>query len=107
MREISVHDLEPGMIVARDILAASSHLLLSAETRLTSKHIRMLRARDIATVVIHSNEDEPVTVNPHPAHSHISEEQQQHLLERFSYNDLEHPFTKELIRICKTRLGVE
>ncbi len=105
MKNIKIQDVEPGMVTAKDILASSGHLLLPAGTRLTTRYIRMLHARNIPLVAIESDDENSSMENPPvPAHSDIADERVNQLMKRFQHNDLNHPFIKELARACTSRL---
>jgi hypothetical protein len=102
MKNIKIQDIEPGMVTAKDILASSGHLLLPSGTKLTTRYIRMLNARDIPFVAIESDDASPVVENP-PTQV-IPDERAHQIMKRFQYNDINHPFIKELVRTCTSRL---
>ena len=107
MKNIKVQDLEPGMVTAKDILATSGHLLLPAGTTLTTRYIRMLHARQIPSVTIDAGDEAPPLesrADSEPHTPHPSEGRLIRMMERLQFNNLEHPFIKELVRVCTMRL---
>lgn len=101
MKSVKIQDVEPGMVTAQDILTPSGHLLLPAGTKLTTRYIRMLHARNIPHLAIESDDQGPLAVD---TPSEQSDERVGLLMNRFQRNDLDHPFIRELARACTSRL---
>jgi len=105
MKNMKIQDIAPGMVTATDVLASSGHLLLPAGTKLTTRYIRMLHARDISYVAIESDEESPSPDHQAPPRpTVVPDEHVNRLMKRFQYNDLKNSFIKELVRICTSRL---
>ena len=50
MGQISVEDVQPGMVLASDVCAAHDRLLLAAGSEISERHLRIFRAWGVATV---------------------------------------------------------
>lgn len=61
MKVIIVEKVEEGMVLSADVTDASGNTLLGAGTVLTAKHRTLLERREIASVRIKDEEDEPTT----------------------------------------------
>lgn len=105
VKNIKVDDLQPGMITALEVLTQSGHLLLPSGTKLTSRYIRMLHARDIDYVAVESAESGQRPVRGYHTSAAPADEQTRRVDTRFKHNDASHPFIKELARVCKSRLS--
>lgn len=101
VKNFKIADLEPGMVVAMDILTPTGHVLLPAGSKLTSRHIRMLNARGVDQVAVagacEDREAQPVA----PAGA---EDAARRIGHKFQHNDQSHPFVSELVRLCESRL---
>ena len=99
MTDNDTEEVRPGSLLAVNVHAANGHLLLEAGTRLTAKHLRMLKAHGIeriSTIQIASDEaNEPPPATP----------AQPHLLELFRHTNTDHPFIRMLMRLSELRLG--
>jgi hypothetical protein len=106
MKNIKTDEALPGMVTAQDILGANGHLLLPAGTTLTTRYIRMLHAREIPSVAIESEAETTPAENKaalDPAGAHDARIDR--LVKRFKYQDMNHPFIDELVRVCTSRLA--
>lgn len=111
MVEQPVSTLQPGMILATDIstgaAAGQGYVLLPAATTLTERHIRMLKAHGILYVSIEDHGAAARQLQNDLMAAHYATQKTHDsditLLEMFRYTDANHPFIRELIRICQVR----
>lgn len=102
MKNVKIADLEPGSVTAMDVLASDGRRLLSAGTKLTSRHIRTLRARGIEHVAVASGQrSRGAARTPAAGPADIDKR----IAQRFQHSDPAHPLIKELVRICESRLS--
>ena len=52
MREIAIHEMRPGQVLAADVFDERGGLLLSKGMRLTGDHVELLERRGVLTVGI-------------------------------------------------------
>lgn len=100
MPEITIDKLEPGMVLARDAVHVNGRVLLEAGTIIAQKHLRMLKAWGVFSVVVDGGAIEPAT-NDHPAADPDAERYRaawESLAPRFRHADMSHPVIAELFR---------
>jgi hypothetical protein len=102
MKKISVDQIENGMILGRDVCAASGSILLGAGTALTASLGRRLKNWGIPVVHIEGDDEDQEQV----AASDMPPEQvREHLEHKFS-NVKNDPIMKTLFKaVCAYRLG--
>lgn len=102
MKNIKAADLEPGMMIAMDVVTPTGRVLLPAGSKLTARHIRMLNARGVDRVAVACADGERPTEQP----SSVADvdEVRRRIRQRFQHNDTSHPFIGELVRLCEQRL---
>ncbi len=98
---ISASDLKPGMVLGGDVRSSTGRFLLGKGTRLTSKHIRILKMWGVVEANVEGISPQDVEADSlaqlDPA---AIEEAKESLTARFSHSDLEHPAIHELFRLC-------
>jgi len=113
-RELSVHELEPGMIPDRDLRSRNGRLLVPGGLSLSRDHIRALkiwgvtrvRIRDFsdlqASTETEDHAEQDVQQLPDPE---LLERAEKMILPRFSLSDLEQPAMKEIFSLAAKRLA--
>ncbi|WP_291320281.1 HDOD domain-containing protein, partial [Desulfonatronospira sp.] len=115
-RKINVHNLEPGMIPASDLLAGNGRLLVNSGIPLSGKHIRALKTWGVREVLVReppgsqnsqqtgndTGQDKEVYQDPELLDL-AAKKMQPYLV----HVDLEHPAMQELFRLAKMRLARE
>ncbi len=101
---IRTENLEPGMVLADDVLDVNGWLLLTAGTKLTSSHIRNFVAREVVLVGVDGVSQGSVDQKHLAA---LAPEELQKLQDeneaRFRHNDLTDPFIEEVLRLSLIR----
>ena len=101
---IRTENLEPGMVLADDVLDGNGWLLLTAGTKLTSGHIRNFVTREVALVGIEGVSQESVdqkklaSLDPQELQKLQDENEAM-----FRHNDLTDPFIEEVARLSLIR----
>jgi hypothetical protein len=103
---INLENMEPGMILGRDITNRTGLVLLRAGQEITEKHLKILRTWGITEADIKGIEKEEI-VNKAVAEidPQILEEAKIKACEILRHTDQEHPFIKELFRLITLRLA--
>ena len=108
MGVINLAELKPGMVLAEDLRDRNGRFLLAKGTRLTLKHLRILKIWGVIEVNIEGISQKNVESNTgaqiDPA---IMETAEKEIRERFVHTDLDHPATRELFRLCTLRKAEE
>ena len=106
MGSISLDDIEPGMILGRDITNRTGLVLLRAGVEITEKHLKILRTWGITEADIKGIEKEDI-VNKAAAEidPRILEEAKIKAGEIFRHTNQEHPFIEELFRLITLGLA--
>ena len=103
---ISVAELKPDMVLAEDLANLGGRFLLSKGTKLTPKHLLILKMWGVIEANIENVKrvdiESDAIAELDPA---IIEEVRQSLTGPFQHTDLEHPAVRELFRICCIREG--
>jgi HD-like signal output (HDOD) protein len=105
---INVVELKPDMVLANAFVDRNGRFLLSRGTKLTPKHLRVLKIWGAIEADIEGVSQEAlqkdIKAQQNPA---LMEEAEKVIRERFVNMDLNHPATKELFRICTLRKAEE
>jgi hypothetical protein len=100
--QVSVDDLEPGMLLAEEVRDQQGRLLMPAGTELTERHLRAFQLWGILSVRIRAAD-----AAPDPAAVPLSPEQlaegEALVLARLRETDPAHPLIVELVRWCAER----
>lgn len=96
MQEINLDALEPGMTLGQDAVHRNGRLLVVAGTRLTERHLRVLKAWGVYSAVI----EEPGTQIPTTMEGITSgsPDRDAAVAAQFAHTDQSHPVTAELFR---------
>ncbi len=105
---IKVVEVKPGMVLAEALQDPKGRFLFAKGTRLTSKHIRILKIWGVIEADIegisHKDVKASTKAQIDPAIMEIAEREIQ---ERFVHTDLDHPATRELLYLCTLRKAEE
>jgi putative nucleotidyltransferase with HDIG domain len=107
MGKVNTDILKPGMVLAEDLFHSDGRLLLSKGVRLNPNHLRVLKIWGIVAAEIEGVGDvlRPPTLNEDEIGPDILQEAEKSTQKRFSQAQLDHPFIRELFRICTLRLA--
>ncbi|MBW2340904.1 MAG: HDOD domain-containing protein [Deltaproteobacteria bacterium] len=101
---INVAELKPEMVLAEDLRNLDGRFVLAKGTKLTKKHLRILRMWGVIEAnirrVSRKDVEENTIAQLDPA---VIEEVKNLTGERFQHADLEHPPVRELYRLCCLR----
>ena len=103
MGKVNIDTLKPGMVLAEDLFHADGRLLLSKGLKLASNHLRVLKIWGIAAADIEGVSDgssPPALEEIDPA---VLQQAEALTRKQFSHAHVDHPFLKELFRICTLR----
>lgn len=104
MANINVEYLQPGMVLNGDVKDLNGCLLLTAGTKLTEKHLYILRSWGIAEADIQSVTREEVEATVHEEVDPVKLiDAQNELRTIFSHTERDHPVIRELFRVCALR----
>jgi HD-like signal output (HDOD) protein len=113
---ISVYQLEPGMVPATDLRSVNGRLLGVRGTPLSRAQIRALKTWGVSSVTLLDNPDQEALSEELPelktdssaGHDPETLEQAEKLiLPRFAHCDLEHPGMKEIFNLARLRMAEE
>jgi hypothetical protein len=99
MTDLRLHDLQPGMVLARQVVdPRGGNVLLGKGVQLTARHLTLLRAHGVTSVdaATPGTESSPVATQTAEETSMLIEQQ-------FRNTDQDHPLIAELKRICLRR----
>jgi len=101
---INAAELKPDMVLAEDLANLNGRFLLAKGTKLTPKHLLILKMWGVIEANIENVSQVDIEADAlsqlDPA---VIEEVTQSLTEPFQHTDLEHPAMRELFRICCIR----
>jgi HD-like signal output (HDOD) protein len=101
---INVAELKPDMVLAEDLANLNGRFLLAKGTKLTPKHLMILKMWGVIEANIENVSRVDIEANAisrlEPA---VIEEVRQSLTGPFQHTDIEHPAIRELFRICCIR----
>ena len=104
MRNIKLEEIEPGMVLARDVKGRFGRGLLLSGNKVTEKHIRIFKSWGIAevTVEIISGGVSGELIKSSEAQV-IHDQQKAQLQKLFKFNDDNHPAVRELFQVALKR----
>jgi len=105
---INVAELKPDMGLAEDLIHPNGRFLLAKDTKLTSKHLKMLKMWGVieANIAGVSKKDVEADTIAKLDPEDIQEAEKL-ISEHFRHADLKHPPIRELFRICSMRKAEE
>jgi len=105
---INIAELKPDMVLAEDLIHPNGRFLLAKDTKLTSKHLKMLKMWGVIEANIAGVSKEDVEADTiAKLDPEIIQAAEKLISERFRHADLEHPPIRELFRICSLRKAEE
>lgn len=103
MGKVNIDSLKPGMVLAEDLFHADGRLLLSKGVALGPNHLRVLKIWGIAAAEIEGVSDGPSPPALEEIDPAVLQQAEALTRKQFSHAQVEHPFLKELFRICTLR----
>jgi len=100
---IHIDHVEPGMVVASDLIHSNGRFLLGKGMVLDPTHLRVLKIWGIHSVEVEGSSDEPGPLPEARIDPVTFQAAEEVTRRRFSKGDLNHPFLRELFRICTLR----
>lgn len=91
---IRINQINPGMILAADVLDRTGRVILRAGLHLTALHLKTLKSWGVSEADIQGAENEKLEVKPE-----VSAPVDARLKEAFRHTDQAHPAMKELLRL--------
>jgi hypothetical protein len=98
MTDLPLHDLQPGMVLVRQVMDRRGNILLGKGIQLTARHLTLLQAHGVTRVEAASPGTEST-----PKASLTAEETSMLIEQQFQNADPDHPLIMELKRICHRR----
>jgi len=104
MITIRINELEPGMVLAKDVVGRFGRNILGAGNTITLKHIKIFKSWGVTELNIESIDSPSAEESSHGpesrAEAHSIEDK---IREKFQFNDPCHPVIKELVKISMAR----
>ena len=105
MGQISLEDVQPGMVLASDVFAARDRLLLAAGAEISERHLRIFRTWGVGAVDVEGVTRDDIAARAaaglDPGARAAVEARVQTLFRR---TDREHPVVRELMELTILRL---
>lgn len=104
MKNVKLEEVEPGMILARDVKGRFGRGLLLTGNMVTEKHIRIFKSWGITEIIIEKKLDsgiDELQKSPEVHESHVRQEAE--LQKLFKFNDGKHPAVRELFQVALKR----
>jgi hypothetical protein len=98
MAMIHINKLEPGMVLADEVIDLSGRLLLGKGKTIQPDHFRVFNIWGVTEVNIRGNNGDKEETKPN-LDSEQYEKTKESTLQVFSHNDLNHPAIKEIFRL--------
>jgi HD-like signal output (HDOD) protein len=103
MGKLNIDSLKPGMVLAGDLLHVDGRHLLSKGVRLEANHLRILRIWGVAAAEIEGISDSSRPPSLEEIAPAILQRAEEFTQKQFSHAQMDHPFLRELFRICTLR----
>jgi putative nucleotidyltransferase with HDIG domain len=103
MVTVDIDKLKPGMVLARDLSHSDGRLLLSKGLQLDSTHLQILRMWGIGAVEIEDVPHDSCSSTTEEISPAVHNEAEELTKKHFSQANIDHPFLRELFRICVQR----
>lgn len=105
MRYVKVGDLEEGMVLHRDLVAANGRLLLSRGTEIRKNHIRIMKIWGIVEASISDNLEQLEKTAADGIDGYTARKIEDAVDHKFSLTNCEHEAIAELRNICASRMA--
>ncbi len=104
MKNVKLDEVEPGMILARDVKGRFGRGLLLAGNMVTEKHIKIFKSWGITEIIIEKKTGSGADELKKPSEVHGSHDRQEAELQKlFKFNDGKHPAVRELFQVALKR----
>jgi putative nucleotidyltransferase with HDIG domain len=103
MGKVNIDALEPGMVLAEDLFHVDGRLILSKGLSLTPKHLRVLKMWGVASAEIEGVSDSSSPPALEEIDPVLLQEAEELTQKQFTHAPVDHPFLRELFRICTLR----
>lgn len=107
MKIIRINNLEPGMILAKDVVGRFGRSLLKAGNTITTKHVKIFKSWGITELSIESSDNSELANDANTQIQDTSDPTVLSVKKIFKFNDLRHPAVRELFQISLKRRGQE
>lgn len=102
MKTLPLNDVEPGMVLAMDLLSDDGRVLLKEGTVLQESHIQGLGRRGVSALQIQADDPDPEAPLSEEDEG-LLEASQDYVHSCFLFVDPDHPAMQELYRLCVLR----
>jgi putative nucleotidyltransferase with HDIG domain len=99
MTLVNVNNLDPGLVLAQDVLDNNAKLLLVKGQTIKNEHIRIMKMRGIFEVEVDGLDQED-SKSRETVNSERLEQVGQAVKKKFQLIDIAHPTIKEVVKIC-------
>lgn len=101
---INVAEIGPEMVLAEDVRCRNGRFLIGKGTKLTPKHLRILKIWGVFEANVAGVSGEMVELEQESKRDQAHMEEIERIVrERFLLTDIDHPAIKEMVRICTHR----
>ncbi len=104
MKNVKLEEVEPGMVLARDVKGRFGRGLLMAGNMVTEKHIKIFKSWGITEVIIEKEPGSGTAELKKSREDHGGNARQEAQLQKlFKFNDGKHPAVRELFQVALKR----
>lgn len=101
---VRISDLQPGMVVARDVKDLHGRLLVSAGAKTSAKHLKVFKIWGVPEVFIKGDSESVEKADPIEAVNPLQRKEiEKEIQALFCRHDPSNPVIKELVNICIQR----
>ncbi len=104
MGRLNLDEIQPGMVLAADVLDRNARILLKAGLEITDKHLKVLKQWGVTDADIKDKDRAEITA---AAVQHLDPEvlakAEEYFSTLFRHTDRQHPFVGELFRLSVIR----
>lgn len=102
---INLEDIQPGMMLEKDVMDRSGRILLGAGAAISEKHLRIFRMWGVTEADIRNVRKEEVSARAAARLDPVVlEKAYKRLLEMFQHADRNHPFNSEFFQLLTFRM---
>ena len=103
MGRIGIEMVEPGMVLAEDLINSNGRFLLGKGAKLDPSHLRVLKIWGVHSIEVEGSCSDHVVSHPDEIDSAVLQAAEEWEAKRFFHCNLDDPFPRELFRICTLR----
>ncbi len=100
---IRLQDIKSGMVPVEDIKDRTGRVILNAGTKISSHHIKTLKAWGITEVLISDDSKTEEDISIEEVEISAKGQLKKEMIRLFRFTDARHPFIKELFVSCLDR----